>query len=744
MKTVKWQRAVNMSLPLVAALVGVIATTGAIPPAACAGEIHDLVRQGDAAQIEAFIGAHPELVNAPDDRSCTPLHFAVNRGDTELVGFLLANGADLAARDADGDSPLHWAALYAKTEIADLLISRGADINAVNGNGQGVLQYALRGRASQAIVDRLLDAGLAVELPPDGGGPTVLDAASAGCGRLLELLLGQGADRGYVNRRGETLLHRAAQGGLADIVEAEIARGVEVDARMFNGQTPLAAAASAGRRGMVESLIARGANVQASDNYDGTMLHCAAESGSPETIAYLLEKGLDVNARDHWGGTAIASVAQISGNGQAFDLLISKGANPNLRDNTGETAFTWAAITGRGEIVKSCWESLSAEQRREFGPQALSRAAANGRNEIVEYLLVEGVDVNSHLWNGRTALVAAAAGGKVETVRSLLAHGARHDIADEMGRTPLAEAAMLGSADLMGVLLAAGADVNRVDNDGNSPLFLARAYGRNAAAGYLEAKGGLAAKTAPDVLATELEQGEALVWYLGHSSWVIKTSGHFLVFDYTGRGGRGADAPGLSNGNIVPEEIAEEDVLVFTSHAHGDHYSPVIYGWKSMLPKVRYFFGWDLDTPFEAHKFGEPRSKLELADVKVYTIYDHHETVPEVAYLVRLDGLDIFFSGDYLGRYEEDFPYLKTLTDGVDMAFCGCGGKIHAAAANELRARCYFPMHAWPFMYEGFAHFGTGVETARIMPATHAGDRFLYKDGEITQLYAKVKPNGGN
>jgi ankyrin repeat protein/L-ascorbate metabolism protein UlaG (beta-lactamase superfamily) len=581
-----------------------------------------------------------------------------------------------------------------------------------------------------------------VTLPADGGGPLILDAASSGSERLLELLLTKGADRNYVNRRGETLLHRASQGGLKPVVEAEIARGVDVDVRMFNGETPLSAAVSAGHKEIAEILIARGADVKAEDNYCSTLLHCAAESGNPELIGYLLEKGLKVNARNHWGGIAIASLVQRSGSKEAFDLLLSKGADPNLRDNTGESAFTWAAITGKTEIVKACWENLSAERRREFGPQALNRAAGQGRNEIVEYLEAEGVDIDSRLWNGRTALLAASSGGRAETVKLLLARGARLDAADELGRTPLQEAAVIGSVDIMKTLLAAGADVNALDNDGNSALFLARAYGRKAAAEFLEGKGGLAKDAEPNLLSAELKRGEALIWFLGHSSWAIKTSEHFLIFDYVGRGGRGADAPALSNGNIIPEEIADKDVLVFTSHAHGDHYNPLIYGWKSKLPKSRFFFGWDLDTPFEAHKFGEPRSKLELADVKVYTIYDHHETVPEVAYLIKIDGLDLFFSGDYLGRYEEDFPYLKTLTEGVDVAFCGCGGKIHADAANELGAKYLLPMHAWPFMYEGFAHFRSGVKNARIMPAIYPGDRFLYKNRSMTQFFAKVKPSG--
>ena len=724
-------------LRLLIALIAVCPLTAA---AAGAAEIHDLVRRGETARIDTLVGAQPELVNARDERNCTPLHFAVSRGNIELSRYLLDRGADIAARDTDGDSPLHWAALYAGPEIADLLISRGADPKALNNSGQTVLEYALRGRAGGLIIDRLLDAGASVPLPAGGGGALLLDAASAGSSRLVDSLLARGADRTYVNGRGETLLHRAARGGLQDLAEAELNRGAAVDVRMFNGETPLAAAVSAGQRETAELLIARGADVTVTDNFESTLLHCAAESGDPELIDYLLGRGLEVNAQNHWGGTPIASVAQINGNKQAFDLLLAKGADPNRRDNTGETALTWAAIAGRTQIVGACWEMLSAEQRRDFGPQALNRTATQGRNETVAYLLEKGVDVNSRLWNGRTPLMAAVSGGMKETAELLLARGARADIADELGRTALHEAAILGRVDLIEALLARGAVLNALDNDGNSPLFLARAYERKAAAELLAGKGGSATPTGPDLLGAQQKTGEAVIWFLGHSSWALKTSGHFLVFDYVGRGGRGADSLALSNGNVVPEEIAGENVLVFTSHGHADHYNPMIYDWKSKIPRVRYFFGWDVESPFDVFELARPRSTVEQDDVKVYTVYDHHETVPEVAYLIKVDGMDVFFSGDYLGHYEQDLPYLKGLTDGVDLAFCGCGGHIYAAVVNELRAKYYFPMHAWPFMYEGFAHFRGGVKSALIVPPAHPGDRFVYRDGKVTQYFAKRTP----
>lgn len=42
----------------------------------------------------------------------TPLHRAAAYADAGIIQYLLANGADLEARDAHGDSPISWASQH--------------------------------------------------------------------------------------------------------------------------------------------------------------------------------------------------------------------------------------------------------------------------------------------------------------------------------------------------------------------------------------------------------------------------------------------------------------------------------------------------------------------------------------------------------------------------------------------------------------------------------------------------------
>ncbi|MEU9805004.1 ankyrin repeat domain-containing protein [Mycobacterium sp. NPDC050853] len=55
---------------------------------------------------------------------------------------LIANGADVNARDNEDWTPLHAAAREDSPEVVKLLLDSGADINAINGRGQTPIRIA--------------------------------------------------------------------------------------------------------------------------------------------------------------------------------------------------------------------------------------------------------------------------------------------------------------------------------------------------------------------------------------------------------------------------------------------------------------------------------------------------------------------------------------------------------------------------------------------------------------------------
>ncbi len=78
--------------------------------------------------VRTLLRRTPARVNAVHGvKRCTALHMAARRGNVEIIGALLDEGADIEARDSAGETPLRRAVNCNKVEAAKLLLARGAD-----------------------------------------------------------------------------------------------------------------------------------------------------------------------------------------------------------------------------------------------------------------------------------------------------------------------------------------------------------------------------------------------------------------------------------------------------------------------------------------------------------------------------------------------------------------------------------------------------------------------------------------
>jgi ankyrin repeat protein len=100
-----------------------------------------------------FAGAN---INSRSDGSM-PLFIAAGEGRSDVVRYLLAEGADVNAREKLGDTALTEAAYYGHVALVKELLAHGADVNAIANDGTA-LDMALN-RNNAAVVDLLKHHG---------------------------------------------------------------------------------------------------------------------------------------------------------------------------------------------------------------------------------------------------------------------------------------------------------------------------------------------------------------------------------------------------------------------------------------------------------------------------------------------------------------------------------------------------------------------------------------------------------
>ena len=170
----------------------------------------------------------------------TPLSWATSGAHKEVAELLIAEGADVNAKDEHGGTPLHQAASWKKKEMVELLIAEGADVNAKKDRGMTPLLYAIIG-GDYGIVELLIAKGANVNAKRDGGGTPLHQAASDGHEEIVELLIAEWCGCECEERPiGMTpLLYAAWLGGNTETVVLLIAAGGDVNAKNMEGITPL-------------------------------------------------------------------------------------------------------------------------------------------------------------------------------------------------------------------------------------------------------------------------------------------------------------------------------------------------------------------------------------------------------------------------------------------------------------------------------------------------------------------------
>ena len=194
----------------------------------------------------------------------------------------------------------------------------------------------------------------------------------------------------------------------------------------------------------------------ASLNPSNSPVFTACAWGFYPVVKTALSQGFNLNERNLKGDTALAVASEFK-HVEIVNLLLENGADPNaVGTRSGYTPLHYgfkSLKVAQLLIDHGADLTMGVEGPINGGWTALHFATWQKSQDIVEFLLANGADVNAKARRSSTPLHLAALTGDVSIARLLIKHGALTNLENNEGETPLQKAATIGNEEMVALLL---------------------------------------------------------------------------------------------------------------------------------------------------------------------------------------------------------------------------------------------------------------------------------------------------
>ena len=429
-------------------------------------------------------------------RGLIPLHLAIHGGHEDIVKLLIANGAEVNARDSDYDTPLIKAAQAGAGGIIVALLKAGADVNAADMTGKTPLHHLVMTGSIDDITLAVNEGANVNAADNNGMTPLFFVPLSERSREKAEFLISRGADINIKDGEGTSLLQHAVimedremlevltshKFRAEDVFDFVIMGDTEITEKLTDekpeqlnsqnpaGFTPLHFAAMTGNKPMLDMLLKKGADVNLLTKNGQSPLHRAS---SVEVAQALIDAGAKVVSDALDFSPILLPLKSI----EVMDLLISKGANVNTGDTSGLNPLITAAVNEDIEKIEYLIsKGASVDEKLLMGGTALHWVLFDGKEKSAAALIKAGASPHLTNHSGETPLHIAANRELTESAKLLLERGVNVNEKDNEGITALHYAALgMGSAseeakkEMIKLLISAGADANAMDNLNRTP-----------------------------------------------------------------------------------------------------------------------------------------------------------------------------------------------------------------------------------------------------------------------------------
>lgn len=323
--------------------------------------------------------------------------------DPVAIGLCLKAGAEVDARDKDGDTPLSAAVRMGALSVIAPLVAARADVNQKDQIlGETLLMEAVdRFGGTPALISKLIEHGAGVNAKHAEWGYTPLQQAVKHPA-TVKVLLDAGAEVDEGDEEEETALMKAAKEGVAESITLLLQYGADVNLHSYmQERTAVLFAADNGHTAAVKALVDGKADLEiceADDSY--SPLDIAVSKGHLDAVRMLLRCKACVNPPPEDFRSPLW-VAAAAGQAQAAGILLQAKALVDYQDEDGVSPLMHAAYKGNGEVVRvllaaradpSLRERTYDKERREdsyrcgSGADALEIAETEGHADIVRLL----------------------------------------------------------------------------------------------------------------------------------------------------------------------------------------------------------------------------------------------------------------------------------------------------------------------------------------------------------------------